>query len=132
MRVMRLTRSSRSTVALLTAILLLLCQTAFAANACAHGGVAASIEAMSAPCHTPENGGSAPMHDAPDASGGCAVSQALADPAKIPVLAATDLPAVVVAYPLAADAAVHARAPARVAAVCASPPLTILHCRFLN
>lgn len=132
MAAMRLTRSSRSTVALLTAILLLLCQTAFAANACAHSPAPASADATTnLPCHGADDSGNAPGDEAPGASGGCGVSKALADSAKIPVFASTDLPAVIIAYPLA-DAAIVARAPARVSAVCASPPLTILHCRFIN
>jgi hypothetical protein len=126
------TRSSRSLVALITALLLLMCQTAFAMQACAHSFVPATADTISAPCHeTPENS-SAPEKQ-PAASASCEVANALPDAAaKVPVVAIGDLPAVAVTYLQLPAPPRSARALQTVQAVCHSPPLSILHCRFLN
>jgi hypothetical protein len=129
---MALTRASRSLVALVTAILLLLCQTAFAAQACAHAAVPAPAQSpAAAPCHDMSGGSTTPTKQLPTATA-CEAAKALPDVAKVPVFALHDLPSVLVAYePFAAQArlGVHAEA---AQAVCYSPPLSILHCRFLN
>jgi hypothetical protein len=127
------TRSSRSLVALITALLLLMCQTAFAMRACAHTFVPATADTMSAPCHETSEGSSAPEKQAPAASASCEVANALPDAAaKVPVVAIGDLPAVAVTYLQLPAPPRSARALQTVQAVCYSPPLSILHCRFLN
>jgi hypothetical protein len=126
------TRSTRSLVALITALLLLICQTAFATQACAHSFAPAPADSMSAPCHETSAESGTPEKQAPAASTGCAVANALTDVAKVPVFALSDLPAVLVTYlPLPAPLR-STRALQTVQAVCYSPPLSILHCRFLN
>ena len=129
---MALTRSSRSLVALVTAILLLLCQTAFAAQVCAHTLAPALPEnSAAAPCHEVSGESTTPTQQLP-ASSVCEAANALPDAAKVPVFALADLPSIVVAYePFAARADTTARGQT-VQAVCYSPPLSILHCRFLN
>ena len=123
------TRSSRSFVALLTALMLLLCQTAFAAQACAHTLRPAQPEGITAPCH--ESGGADTGKQIP-ATTTCDAATALPDAAKVPVLAVTDLPAILVAYEPATAIGIQSGGAQRVQAVCHSPPLSILHCRFLN
>ena len=132
MRAMALTRKPRSFVALVTAILLLLCQTAFAAQACAHTLAPAQTESSSAaPCHGMSGDSTTPTQQAPTTTA-CEAANALPDPAKVPVFALSDLPSIVVAYePFSARAGATRREQA-VQAVCYSPPLSILHCRFLN
>ena len=123
------TRSSRSLVALLTALMLLLCQTAFAAQACAHTVMPEQPESVAMPCHESADG------DAGEqglASTTCDAGTALPDAAKVPLLAVTDLPAILVAYAPAAATAIRSVGAQRVQAVCHPPPLSILHCRFLN
>jgi hypothetical protein len=126
------TRTSRSLVALITAVLLLMCQTAFAAQACAHAFVAAAADVMSAPCHESSGDSGSAEKDAPAAPTTCEVANALPDAGKLPVFALRDLPAVVVTYLRLADPQPAALALHSVQAVCHSPPLAILHCRFLN
>ena len=89
------TRSSRSVVAVITALLLLMCQTAFAAQACAHTYQPAAADAMSAPCHETSGDSTAP-ETPPAASASCGVANALPDAAKVPVFALSDLPAVII------------------------------------
>ena len=131
MRAMRLPKSVRRAVALITAALLLLCQVAFAAQACANGiGSVGSAPAAQAPCH---GVGAEDASGVPAATPSCEASNALADSAKLPIFDVTDWPAVAIArliepYPLANLAS----APQAVNAVCHSPPLSILHCRLLN
>ena len=122
---MALPNSSRRLIALVTAVFLLLCQTAFAAQACAHG-FAAVAGAAGEPCH------GASDEPVPSAGSSCEVSSAVAEPVKLPVLDAGDLRFVgLVVYPAEATAlALHdARA---LHPPCRAPPLTVLHCRFLN
>jgi hypothetical protein len=127
------TRSSRSLVALITALLLLMCQTAFAVQACAHKFVPAITDTMSAPCHETSDGSSAPDDKAPAAATSCEVANAVPDAAaKVSVFALADLPAVAVTYLQLPAPPRSARVLQTVQAVCHSPPLSILHCRFLN
>ena len=123
-------RSSRSLVALVTAVMLLACQIAFAAEACAHSLRSVSDSAAAMPCHDAESDRGSPVDTAPAASV-CQASKAVPDNVKVPVFALADLPAVSVTYikPLAFIVAARAL-PAHV--VCSSPPLSILHCRLLN
>lgn len=123
-------RSSRSLIALITALLLLACQVAFAAEACASSmrGMSESMAAM--PCHDAEGEHGSPVDQAP-ATSGCQAGKAVADPVKTPVFALADLPAMRVTYLERVVSSSAARTvPAHV--VCSSPPLTILHCRLLN
>jgi hypothetical protein len=132
MRPMVLTRSSRSVVALVTAVLLLLCQTAFAAQACAHSFAPAIADAASAPCHETPSDAGMPAKQAPAVATGCEAAKAVADPAKLTVFAVTDLPAVLLTYYESAAPTIASVAPQTAQAVCYSPPLSILHCRLLN
>ena len=123
-------RRSRSTIALVTAILLFVCQTAFAAQACAHAITAAPTESVSAPCHETTDGGGSPAKQAP-ASSACEAAKAVPDAAKLPVAAVTELESLPVVYLVLASNGASRRQPAALA-VCHSPPLSVLHCRFLN
>ena len=129
---MVLTRSSRSLVALVTAILLLLCQTAFAAQACAHSLAPATTDTASAPCHEMPSNTGTPAKQAPAVASACDVAKAVADPTKLTVFAVTDLPAILLTYYYGAAPAMASLAPQTAQAVCYSPPLSILHCRLLN
>ena len=122
-------RASRSLIALVTALMLLACQVAFAAAACANG-VRESESTAAMPCHHEEGDRGSPVDTAP-AAGGCQAGKAVAEPAKVPVFALADLPAVVVTYlePVALDAAARTH---HAHFVSSSPPLPILHCRLLN
>ena len=125
---MHLTHSHRAIVAFITALLLLLCQTAFAAQVCAHNvaSQAASNE-LGAPCH--DRAGDSPSDSS--AAAGCEASKAVSEAVKIPAFAAIELP--VFAVPRAEISVVSlAFAPRLTQAVCSSPPLNLLHCRFLN
>jgi hypothetical protein len=129
MRGMVLTRSSRSFVALVTAILLLLCQTAFAAQACAQTVTPVQPVGIAAPCHeSPSDNAGKRI----PVSTSCEAANALPDSAKMPVLAVTELPTILVAYEPAAVSGTPWHGAQRVEAVCHSPPLSILHCRLLN
>ena len=132
MRGMIRPRSSRSLVALVTAMLLLMCQTAFAAQACTHVFTSAAADAISAPCHETPSESASPERQAPAASTSCEVAKVLPDGSKLPVFALSDLDSVAVAYLDAPPALRTSRALQTVQAVCHSPPLSILHCRFLN
>ena len=128
---MVLTRSSRSLVAFVAAVLLLLCQTALAAQACAHTGAPAQTESAAAPCHGAGGESPAPEKQLP-APTACEAANALPDGAKMPVFALGDLPTMLVAYEQSAVPGTTARGPQTLDAVCHSPPLSILHCRLLN
>src|SRR5215208_6483019 len=123
-------RRSRSTIALVTAILLFLCQAAFAAQACAHRMSAASVESASAPCHETADSADPPAKQAP-VSSACEAAKAVPDAVKLPVVAVTDFPSLSVVYLMPASDGTSQRDPAALA-VCHSPPLNLLHCRFLN
>ena len=128
MDALRLSRGSRALVAWLAAVLLVMCQTAFAAQACASDLARSSTTSAAAPCHeAAEADSSVPLRGA----SACEATKAVADPAKIPVFGISDMPAVIVAI-YEPTAQVTSLAPRHVQAVCYSPPLTILHCRFLN
>jgi hypothetical protein len=130
MNAMKLARPTRSVVALVTAIVLVLCQAVSAAQACAYPAQSARAEVS--PCH---EGHTPDLHGAPEAPAphsACDTAKAYSESVKIPVLSIADLPVLAVVYgelprlSLASDATQAAHA------VCYSPPLTLLHCRLLN
>lgn len=128
---MRLSRSSRSIVALLTAAFLLLCQTAMAANACFMSSAQPdkALESITMPCHTAA-ADSAPAQQ-PAASSSCDAAQALSKTPDVSAFPPAALPPLLVAIydpalVLRSFSGVHGAA-----AVCSSPAFTVLHCRFL-
>jgi hypothetical protein len=128
---MRLSRSSRSAVAICAAVLLLLCQVAFAAQACAHD-FASAAPAMAAPCHE-AMGDAGGASDSPGAASICEAAKAVADTSKLPIADITDFPALTVAQVGILTPRWSTSSPRpTTTAVCHSPPLTLLHCRFLN
>jgi hypothetical protein len=126
------TRSSRARVALITAVLLFLCQAASAAQVCAHAYTVERASDAGMPCHGAD--GSADAGDgghAPAIPSGCDAPQAIGDAVKIPACSAAALPALFLAsyLPHRIDSAwtqTHA-----FYAGC-PPPLIRLHCRLLN
>ena len=128
MRCMSLARSSRSVIALATALLLFLCQTAFALQACAHFVDAASSTSAGPPCHETANA----AHTGVPLSAGACDTKAVGDYAKVTVWTLADLPAIPVTYSETDAPVASTGAPPVVHAVCYSPPLSILHCRLLN
>jgi hypothetical protein len=129
MRGMKLSRTSKAIVALLTAACLLLCQTLAFAQMC---GIAPTpgqdAQSIAMPCHMAAVDDGAAQHSA--SPGVCDVSQALPETAKVPVFALADLPVLLVE---ARDAVAPLQSvlPQAVQAVCSSRPLTVLHCRLL-
>ena len=132
MRAMYLPRRARSVVALLTGVLLLLCQTAFAAHLCAHSSAPANTAAVTAPCHESVHDANTGAPIVPLAGSACEKGKAVGDAAKVQVYALADLPAVVVTYSQTAAPIFAAGASEAVQTVCYSPPLSILRCRLLN
>jgi hypothetical protein len=115
------------------AMLLLLCQTVFAAQACAHALAATSPEpAAVAPCHQDiaDTSHDVPAHS--EAGTACEAAKATGDGARLPIYTLADLPATTIAYTEAQMPVAAFGAPAIVQAVCFSPPLGVLHCRFNN
>src|SRR5262249_1486478 len=112
--------------ALIAALLLALCQLAFAAQACAHA-LAAQDPAAVTPCHemdgTPATPKATTICDAPTAAG-ADISYPVYAPTDLPLLSTVALPPDPVAHRLLYG-------PVHVGA-CHSPPLTVLHCRFRN
>ena len=133
MRAMRLRHSSRGVIALLTAVLFLLCQTAFAAQACAHTYAAGDSSASgdAAPCHDAERADAAPH--APATLSSCDAPKAVSGDIKFPVIAIADRPALTVAANDALRTELAIIGVNGTQAVCYSPPpLNLLHCRFLK
>lgn len=128
MRGMRLSRSSKSVVALLTGALLLLCQTVLAARGCqaevAHAGVAAGA----LPCHIAAAGGDVPDGSPPTP---CDSAKAVGDTFKPAFAAAADLP--VLSIPAHEPQRTFQSFLPRLALATsgAPPPLRLLHCRLL-
>ena len=128
MNAMRLGRRARVFVAWLAALLLVMCQTAFAAQACAADLARPATTTTSAPCHEADHADSSvPAH----AASACEATKAVADPVKLPAFSIADTPTTLVAFP-APVAGKPSLAIQHVYALCHSPPLTVLHCRFLN
>ena len=132
MRAMTLRHSSRAVIALLTAVLFLLCQTAFAAQACAHAYAAGDSSAEgAAQCHDAERADAAPR--APATLSSCDAPKAVSGDIKFPVIAIADRPALTVAASDAVRIELATIGVNETQAVCYSPPpLNLLHCRFLN
>jgi hypothetical protein len=129
MPAMAVTRSYRSFVAVLAAFVLLLCQTAFAAEACTNTIAPAAHDGSAAPCHERASSTALP---AQLPSPGVCEAQAIPDAGKVHVPALTDLPAISIAYERAGVADAVTLAAQAVRPACHSPPLTVLHCRLRN
>jgi len=128
---MHLRRLHRPIVALITAALVLLCQTAFAVQACALSYSPGVPAVSAAPCHEMAHGGSTPSRE-PAATSGCEASKAIGEVAKVPAFSMTDLPVFALAPYETTVVRLSSSDRSTVNAVCSSPPLTLLHCRFLN
>ena len=112
-------------------MLLLLCQTAFAAQASAHGFTSQVATSVGAPCHEMAGDGSdAPP--GPAAASTCEVSKAVAEAVKVPALSVTDMPVVALVRYEIADVRLSSYAQRTIVIACSAPPLNLLHCRFLN
>ena len=127
---MKLSRFSRTIVAIGTAALLLLCQTAALAQACLMAPAPQSkTSAAAMPCHTASDT-AGDMSRLPAAPSVCDASKALSEIAKVPVFALADIPVFVIASHDVAPR-LESGIPRAAHAVCSSPPLAVLHCRFL-
>lgn len=118
-------------VALLTAAFLLLCQTAFAAQACARSIFSELAAGSAAPCHDTAYEGSTPAQE-PGASSGCEISKAVAGAVKVPAFSMDALPVFALVHHESTVVRLRSSGRSTVNAVCSSPHLTLLHCRFLN
>ena len=127
---MNMFRAAKRTVGVVTALLLLLCQTTALAEICLTTPVQDDAAARATmPCHGSADDANVLSH-LPAAPSVCDASQAIAETANVPVL---ELPAVPILIIAARDVVTRfdtgITRPAH--AVCSSPPLTVLHCRFL-
>ena len=129
---MTLSRSSRSVVAVLAAIVMLLCQAAALAQACVTNQVERSdVTVAVSPCHGASEADSTSGHQ-PAVPSTCEASQALAQADSVTIYPPADLaPLVVVAVDTASAARGFRSQQQALHNVCSSPPLAILHCRFL-
>jgi hypothetical protein len=127
---MRLKRTARAVVAVITAILLSACQTAFAVHACADG-TPSSLGASPTPCHDIGLDETGPAQKTA-ANTDCGAPLAVAEAAHVPTFGITDLPVVAIVRYATAVAAITSPPAETTQAVCSSPPLSVLHCRFLN
>src|SRR5438105_2922738 len=131
MRRVRLSGSSRSVIALLTAAMLLLCQMSAAAQACAHTFTVADA-AATPPCHE-SMVGQASRPGLPETASICDASKAVSEVPPSPVASITDWPALPVEYFEPSSPKNASLVSSVVNAVCFSPPpLTVLHCKLLN
>jgi hypothetical protein len=127
---MKSSRLSRIVVASVTAVVLLLCQTAALAQACVMASAAHSkTSAAAMPCHTASDDAGDVSHQ-PATPSVCDASKALAEIAKVPVFALADIPVFVIASHDFVPR-LGSGIPRATQAVCSSPPLPVLHCRFL-
>src|SRR4051812_9425873 len=90
-------RSSRSAVAVLTAVLLFLFQTAVAAQACAHS-ISRNGTAATMPCHEPGANEHSNAPSTPESASVCEAGKAVGQAAHTELPAAVDLPAVLITY----------------------------------
>ena len=112
-------------------MLLLLCQAAVAAQACAHGFVSDG-PATAAPCHEAKNE-TGSTGGTPAAVSVCDAPAAAADASKLPIFDITDFPVLAVGrVDIAPSLRWNSVGLHAVDAVCHSPPLTLLYCRLLN
>jgi hypothetical protein len=115
-------------VALSTAVLLLLCQTAALAQSCLMApATQGKTSAASMPCHTASEGDTSHQ---PSTASMCDASIALAEIAKAGVFPLADIPVLVIATHDFVPR-LYIGIPRASQAVCSSPPLSVLHCRFL-
>jgi hypothetical protein len=122
-------RSSRRTIALVAAMVLLLCQAALAARACANYTVSPS--AASVPCHQ-GSGEADPLAPPEHTMSACEAPALYAESANPSIAAVTALPALLLAPFVPVTSNTRERDTPAGHAPGRPPPLTILHCRFLN
>jgi hypothetical protein len=127
MQRMKRGRSTRAVVALLTAALLLLCQSAAAARACQVGAVSEDVAAGAAPCHLASDG-ELPHQSRPSP---CDSAQPASDTFKPTVSLAADLPALTAPVRQPAKIVESFSCIVAPGASGAPPPLRLLHCRLL-
>lgn len=127
---MTLRRSSKRLIALLTALLMLLCQTAFAVT---YPQPLSRGEPVvdSAPCHASARSVDT-SSDAPSRSSGCEAAKAVFENLKPPILGVTDLPALLLPAADIVEPRVVSLATPETHNACSSPPLILVHCRLLN
>ena len=123
-------RSKRRMIATVTALLLLLCQVAFAAEICAQQ-VAAHADAAVAPCHHVHDGEGSTLPPTETSGGGCEAPALTGHAVDPPILAVTALPALLIDAPALASETARAPTARALEVHCRPPPLSILHCRFL-
>ena len=128
---MKVFRAIRRIVAIVTGVVLLSCQTVALARACTTDSVRDGTPVAAAmPCHEAVEDADTRSHP-PAAPSVCDASNALPQTDKAPAFALPDIPVLVVAAHDAMPPLQYGLPPA-VHVVCSSPPLTVLHCRFLN
>lgn len=125
------TRSSKRSIAVLAAMLLVLCQAAFIAQACAKAGAAADMAAV-VPCHSSDET-HAPSPSGDHVRPGCEAPALTAEPVSVSFAALGAISAITTSLQTlhvaedASSVSLRGQEPH-----CRPPPLTILHCRFLN
>jgi hypothetical protein len=125
-----LRRSNSRMIALVTALLLLLCQAAFAAQICAQQ-VAAKAERPLSSCHHAAESDDGSVPPADQSGGGCEAPALTGQHAvDLPILAVTALPALPIDAQSPAPSFAGAPAALAFEPHCRPPPLSILHCRF--
>jgi hypothetical protein len=125
------TRSSKRTIAVLAAMLLVLCQAAFIAEAYAAIGAAADA-ALGISCHS-SDATHTPSPSGDHVRPGCEAPAMTAEPAGVSFAALAASSAIVISlqalYTSRRAPSVSQRGQE---AHCRPPPFTVLHCRFLN
>jgi hypothetical protein len=127
---MLLSRLQRKALALTTALLLALCQIAYAAQACAQGMAALEVT-VAAPCHE-TSGSEAGAPVSPKATSVCDAPGVVGADIGFPLLSVADLPALHPAGVVMAPVRPYLQHCHALQTVGHPPPLTVLHCRFLN
>jgi hypothetical protein len=127
---MMLRRSNTRTIALVTALLLLLCQAAFAAQICAQQA-AARVDGTGPSCHHAADSQDSTVPATATSGGGCEAPALTGHAVDMPLLAVTALPALLIYTEPMAAALGRARDVLALEPHCRPPPLSILHCRFL-
>ena len=129
-------RRTRRAVALLTAVLLFVCQTAVAAAACAGGIAAAASKPQTTPCHQGVDVADISIDETtpqvPAVPSACDAAKVLSQQIELPSIPLADLPSLALPSSQLPWHEVASIAPDSAANPCSSPPLTVLHCRFLN
>jgi hypothetical protein len=122
-------RSTGRFVACIAGAVLVLCQTAAAAEACMTGAPSSGNSAVEQPCHDSAQKSGQDEHSACQTQ--CLSQRAAPAETKVSVPAATDMPALTVRLDQPLFAAHAAPFPKLLTARADSPPLTILHCRLV-